>query len=299
GSNHRTPFITRYSDSYLHGHYEHGVQSGGRIEYVRLFSAIAVFILIIACINFMNLSTARASRRIKEVGMKKSMGARRSTLMGQYLSESTLIAFLSLFVALLLVVLLLPQFNIITGKHLTLNLNLGFIAILLGIVLITGLVAGSYPALYLSGFSPVTVLKGKLNTFIGEAWARKGLVVFQFTLSIILIVCVWVVYRQVRFIQTQNLGYDRDNVVLIRSEGELNEKQETFLSELEGIPGVVAASSGDHDMTGHNGGTWGIQWPGKDPDDRTEFERMSARYGFIEMLGIEMLEGRTFSRDFA
>src|SRR5690606_28129935 len=206
GSNHRTPFITRYSDSYLHGHYENGVQSGGRIEYVRLFSAIAVFILIIACINFMNLSTARASRRIKEVGMKKSMGARRSTLMGQYLSESTLIAFLSLFVALLLVVLLLPQFNIITGKHLTLNLNLGFIAILLGIVLITGLVAGSYPALYLSGFSPVTVLKGKLNNFIGEAWARKGLVVFQFTLSIILIVCVWVVYRQVRFIQTQNLG---------------------------------------------------------------------------------------------
>src|SRR5690606_16072658 len=109
GSNHRTPFITRYSDSYLHGHYENGVQSGGRIEYVRLFSAIAVFILIIACINFMNLSTARASRRIKEVGMKKSMGARRSTLMGQYLSESTLIAFLSLVVALLLLVLLLPQ----------------------------------------------------------------------------------------------------------------------------------------------------------------------------------------------
>ena len=297
-ANHRTPFIVRYSDSYLYGRYDNGVQSGGRIEYVRLFAAIAVFILIIACINFMNLSTARASRRIKEVGMKKSMGARRGTLMVQYLSESTLIAFLSLIVALLLVVLFLPQFNAITGKQLTLHLSAGFITVLFGVVLITGLLAGSYPALYLSGFNPATVLKGKFKNFMGESWARKGLVVFQFTLSIILIVGVWVVYRQVRFVQTQNLGYDRDNVVLISSEGQLSEKQETFLSLLEGIPGVVAASSGAHDMTGHNGGTYGVDWPGKNPDDRTEFERFTVGYGFIETLGIEMLEGRTLSRDF-
>jgi predicted permease len=295
----RTPFITRYSDSYLYGRYENGVQSGGRIEYVQLFSLIAIFILLIACINFMNLSTARASRRIKEVGMKKAVGARQGTLVVQYLSESTLIAFLSLTVALLLVILLLPQFNIITGKHLALKFDLNFIGLLFGVVLVTGLVAGSYPALYLSKFSPATVLKGKLNSFMGEVWARKGLVVFQFTLSIILIVCVWVVYRQIRFIQTQHLGYDRDNIVFIGSEGQVNEKQEIFLSELEKLTGVIAASSGGHDMTGHNGGTYGIQWPGKDPDDRTEFENMPVKYGLIEMLGIEMKEGRTFSKDFA
>src|SRR5690606_33929891 len=143
------------------------------------------------------------------------------------------------------------------------------------------------------------VLKGKLNNFMGEAWARKGLVVFQFTLSIILIVGVWVVYRQILFIQTQNLGYDRNNVVMIPCNDQLGKRQETFLTVLEGIPGVVAASSGGHDMTGHNGGTYGVEWPGKNPDDRTEFERLSVRYGFLETLGIEMLEGRAFSRDFA
>ncbi|HEY8511383.1 MAG TPA: ABC transporter permease [Cyclobacteriaceae bacterium] len=295
---HRTPFVTKYSDLYLYGNFENGVQSGGRIEYVRLFSIVAIFILLIACINFMNLSTARASRRMKEVGMKKAVGARRGTLVVQYLSESTFIAFLALLLALLFVVLLLPQFNLITEKQLSIALDLNFVGLLSGIVLITGLTAGSYPALYLSKFSPLAILKGRLNGFIGEAWARKGLVVFQFSLSVILIVGVWVVYRQIRFIQTQNLGYDRDNVVLIPSDGPLSQKQQTFLTILQGIPGVAAATSGGHDMTGHNGGTYGIEWPGKNPDDRTEFERMAVRYGFIEALGIEMLEGRTFSRDY-
>src|SRR5690606_7422171 len=232
------------------------------------------------------------------VGMKKAVGARRGTLVVQYLSESTFIAFLALLLALLFVVLLLPQFNLITEKQLSIALDLNFVGLLSGIVLITGLTAGSYPALYLSKFSPLAILKGRLNGFIGEAWARKGLVVFQFSLSVILIVGVWVVYRQIRFIQTQNLGYDRDNVVLIPSPGPLSQKQQTFLTILQGIPGVAAATSGEHDMTGHNGGTYGIEWPGKNPDDRTEFERMAVRYGFIEALGIEMLEGRTFSRDY-
>ncbi|MDV3309729.1 MAG: ABC transporter permease, partial [Cyclobacteriaceae bacterium] len=296
---HRTPFVAKYSDLYLYGSYENDVQSGGRIEYVRLFSIVAIFILLIACINFMNLSTARASRRMKEVGMKKAVGARRGTLVLQYLSESTLIAFLALLLAMLFVMLLLPRFNLITEKQLTIPIDMNFVGLLLGIVLITGLTAGSYPALYLSRFSPLTVLKGKLNNFMGEAWARKGLVVFQFTLSIILIVGVWVVYRQILFIQTQNLGYDRNNVVMIPCNDQLGKRQETFLTVLEGIPGVVAASSGGHDMTGHNGGTYGVEWPGKNPDDRTEFERLSVRYGFLETLGIEMLEGRAFSRDFA
>ena len=300
-ADHRTPFATRYSDRYLHGQYENGVQAGGRIEYVRLFSVIALFILLIACINFMNLSTARASRRIKEVGVKKALGARRTALVYQYLGESLLMAFISLLVALLLVSLFLPQFNTITEKQLTLPWGAPLIISLLGIVFFTGLMAGSYPALYLSDFNPATVLKGKLTGVVGEVWARKGLVVFQFTLSIILIVSVWVVYQQIDFVQTQNLGYEKDNILLFTREGQLGEngKMETFLSEVANIPGVTAASSTEHDMTGHNGGTYGVDWPGKDPNDKTEFERMAVNYGAIELLNIGMNEGRTFSKDFS
>ncbi len=297
-ANHRSPFVRAYPKAYLHNRYENGQLVGGRIEYVRMFSIIAGFILLIACINFMNLSTARASRRLKEVGVKKAIGARKSALVGQYLSESTLMALVSLGVALLLVVLMLPKFNEITEKQLTLNFDPTFISVLLGVVLLTGLAAGSYPALYLSKFNPAVVLKGKLTGFAGEAWARKGLVMFQFTLSIILIVSVWVVYKQINFIQTRNLGYDKDNVMIIFSEGKVNESAETFLQEVQKIDGVVDASSTGHDMTGHNGGTYGIEWEGKDPNDRTEFERVSVNYDFIELMGIEMKEGRTFSKDF-
>ncbi|MEQ9438740.1 MAG: FtsX-like permease family protein [Cyclobacteriaceae bacterium] len=297
---HRTPFATQYSQAYLYNKYENGVQAGGRIEYVRLFSIIALFILLIACINFMNLSTARATRRVKEVGIKKAIGARRTALIYQYLGESTLMALLSLLVALLMVLLFLPQFNDITQKQLTLNVDTALVLILLGIILITGLLAGSYPALYLTGFNPAAVLKGKLNSLVGELWVRKVLVVFQFTLSVILIVSVWVVYQQIEFVQTQNLGYEKDNVLLFSKEGALQEEEklETFLSELTKLPGIVSASSSGHDMTGHNGGTYGVEWPGKDPDDRTEFERVSVNYGLIETLGIEMEEGRAFSRAF-
>src|SRR5690606_19291338 len=147
------------------------------------------------------------------------------------------------FIAVLLVVVFLPQFNTIVGKNLMLPFDLNFVVGLLGIVLITGLIAGSYPAFYLSKFIPATVLKGKLDNVMGEVWARKGLVVFQFTLSIILIVSVWVVYKQVQFIQTENLGYNKDNILIIGSEGKVNEKKETFISEIQKIPGVIAASS--------------------------------------------------------
>lgn len=298
-ANHRSPFVRRYADGYLYGRYENGVLAGGRIDYVRLFSVIAVFILLIACINFMNLSTAQASRRIKEVGIKKAVGARQRALVFQYLAESIMMALFSLFVALLIVLLLLPQFNAITEKQLTLKLTVSFTLTLAAIVLITGFMSGSYPALYLSKFNPVTVLKGKLNNLVGEVWIRKGLVMFQFTLSIILIVSVWVVYQQISFIQNKNLGFDKDNVMIFSREGAVSEKQEAFLAELEKIPGVIAASNTGHDMTGHNGGTYGIEWDGKNPDDRTEFERVSVNYGIIELLGVKMKEGRTFSKEFS
>lgn len=297
---HRTPFLKRFSEIYLYGNYENGIQTGGRITYVKLFSIIAVFILIIAAINFMNLSTAKASRRIREVGIKKAVGAGRRILVFQYLSESLLMSLFSLLTAFLIVDLLLPQFNTIIGKHLTIHFDATLVGYSLAITLATGIIAGSYPAFYLSGFRPASVLKGQLNTSYGERWARKGLVVFQFTLSIIFIVSVLVVYKQIAFVQSTNLGYDKDNILYFSREGSMNEKSnfETLISEFRNIPGVLGASTTSHDMTGHNSGTYGVQWEGKNPEDKTEFENITVSDGMIETLGFTLTEGRSFSTAF-
>jgi predicted permease len=288
---------TRYSDNYLHGNFENGVQSGGRIAYVKLFSAIGMFILFIACINFMNLSTAKATVRIKEVGVKKTLGADRKRLAMQFLGESIMMTFLSLLLALVLVQLVLPQFNLITGKELSFALSPTLLAVLFGITVITGLLAGSYPALYLSGFNPVTVLKGKLKSSLGELWVRKGLVAFQFTLSIILIVSVFVVYKQIQFVQNANLGYDKDNVIYFDVEGRVKENPETFLTEIKRIPGIQNAASTTSDMTGHSWSV-GLDWEGKATDDPVRAELMAVNPDFLETLGLEVKQGRFFSRDF-
>jgi ABC-type antimicrobial peptide transport system permease subunit len=168
-------FVEQFSKLYLHGNYENGKQAGGRITYVRLFCLIALFLLVIACINFINLSTAQASRKMKEIGVKKAIGASRKTLVFQFLTESVLMAFLALLLAFVFIALLLPQFNLITGKQLQLNLNPTLLLAVAGITLFAGLLSGGYPALYLSAFNPVTVLKGKLPTSLGELWCVKGL----------------------------------------------------------------------------------------------------------------------------
>ena len=296
---HRTLFLTPYSDNYLYGNYENGIQAGGRIDYVKLFSLIALFILIIACINFMNLSTAKASRRIKEIGIKKVVGADRKTLIFQYLGESILLTFLSLFLALIIVEGFLPQFNQITGKQLSLQYDAKLVLSVISITLFTGLVAGSYPALYLSGFHPATVLKGKLPTSAGEVWGRKGLVVFQFSLSVILLVSVLVVYKQIEYVQTKNIGYDKDNILYFEREGRLKENLEAFLTEMKNIPGVENASSIGQSMVGGGNTTKGLDWPGKNPDDIISFAVRPVNHDIIEMLGIEMKEGRPFSRNFS
>ncbi|PSR55132.1 transporter permease [Adhaeribacter arboris] len=299
GSTNRQLLLKPYSQKYLYGHYENGVQTGGRIVYVKLFSVIALFILLIACINFMNLSTAKASSRTKEIGVKKVMGATRNTLVWQYLSESLLMAFISLGVALLLVVLLLPAFNQITDKQLTLTPSLPFILAILMVTLCTGLIAGSYPALYLSGFNPVAVLKGKLQTVLGEVLIRKGLVVFQFSLSVILIVAVLVVYRQIGYIQTKQLGYDKDNIIYFDRQGKLYENLEAFLAAVKNTPGVVNASSISSSIIGSHNTTGGLDWEGKNPNESIDFELVSVNYDLLQMLGIQMAAGRAFSKNFA
>lgn len=297
----RTPFFKAYSNVYLYGNYDNGKVSGGRIEYVKLFSIIAIFIIVIACINFMNLSTAKAARRIKEVGIRKAIGAARKTLIIQYLSESLILTFISLIVGVVLVLTFLPQFNELTGKSLVLEFKPGLVLSLLGIIIFTGLISGSYPALYLSGFKPAKVLKGALSSSTGEMWARKGLVVFQFVISVSLIVCVLVVYKQIDFIQSKNLGFDKDNIIMFEREGRAKqpEQLETFLTELRNIPGIKSASAIGHNLTGKNWGVYGFDWEGKDPNDNTEFENVVVYYDMMETLDIQMSEGRKFSEDFA
>ena len=300
GVNRRELLIRAYTDNYLYDKYENGKQAGGRIEYVKLFSLIAVFILIIACVNFMNLATARASIRMKEVGIKKVMGASRQSLILQYLGESLFLTFLSLFFSLLLVELLLPQFNEITGKSLLLHFDLKLVLALAGITIFTGLISGSYPALYLSRFNPAAALKGKLSHSAGELWTRQGLVIFQFTLSVILIVSVLVVYKQIEFVQNSEVGYKKDNVLYIEAEGKLKTNAGTFITEVKKNPGVVNASSMDKRFIGDIKGTVGdFNWEGRDPKRVINFQFAGINSGLIETMGMEMAGGRAFSSQFS
>ncbi len=293
-------FIQKYSNRYLYNNFVNGVQSGGRIEYVKLFSIIAIFILIIACINFMNLSTAKASRRMKEVGIKKVIGASRGSLIFQYISESMLMAFFSLMIALAMVLLLLPAFKEITGKEINIHFNASIVLSIIGITFFTGIIAGSYPALYLSRFKPVSILKGKLKTSLGESWIRRGLVVFQFTVSVILIVSVLVVYKQMKLIRTTNLGYNKDNVIRFSNDGTLTKDPSSLIAEVKNIPGVINASDIDGNLMGnysHAGG--GISWDGKDPNLGIEYYGNSIGDDFFQTMGLQMAEGRPLSKDFA
>jgi putative ABC transport system permease protein len=299
-----TLFVQQFSNKYLYGHYENGVVSGGRITYVKLFSFVAVIILLIACINFMNLSTAKASTRIKEIGVKKTVGADRKEIIIQYILESLTITFLSLIVAIVIVELLLPQFNSLTGKSVSMNFNQKFVLVVLGITILTGLVSGSYPAFYLSRLTPIKMLKGKLNTSFGELWVRKGLVIFQFTLSIMFIAGVFVINKQIEFTQTKNLGYNRDNILCFQwkqpfgSSGKTNNDYDSFLSELKSIPGVVDATNMSGSILKDFIGQTGCSWSGQKSDKSYLFKAPFVGYDFIKTLGLKIIKGRDFSKNF-
>ncbi|MBD1365993.1 ABC transporter permease [Mucilaginibacter sp. ZT4R22] len=288
----------QFSKNYLANTFNHGSRVGGREEYVKLFSLIAVFILLIACINFMNLSTAKASGRMKEVGIKKVIGAERSQLILQFLSESLLLSIITMIFAVGLTWILLPQFNQLTGKDIKLVFDFQLIAVLIGIAVATGLISGSYPALYLSKFKPLAILKGKLNTSFAELIARKGLVVFQFTLSVMLIIAVLVVYKQVKFIQSTALGYNKDNMIRFDSEGKLSGHEEAFNAELRKIPGVVNASFTQHNIVGRNFGTAVVNWDGKTSNQDTYFEGFYGGFEFIETMNMQVIAGRAFNKNF-
>lgn len=295
----RTVVAIPFASTYLANTFTHGARIGGRMEYVRLFSLIAIFILVIACINFMNLSTAKASRRLKEVGIKKVVGAHRRHLVFQFLSESILLTFIAVIFALILVLLLLPEFNQLTNKHLSFYPDAKLLTGIFFITLITGMIAGSYPALYLSGFNPISILKNKLTSSIGEVWARKGLVVFQFAITVSLIIAVLIVYKQIELIQSVQLGYNKDNILRFNAEGKILSGEDNFLTELKNIPGVTNATTTTHEMVGRNFGGNMVDWPGKDPNGIYYFEGINAGYDFVETMNMQMVAGRSYSKKFA
>ena len=292
-------FVYPFGDFYLYGQFENKVQTGGRIEYVRLFTIVAIFILLIACINFMNLSTAKATKRAKEVGIRKSIGASKGSLIGQFIGESMIITFFSLIVSVFLVELSLPVFNDVTDKAIDMSYgDPSLLFMFLGTALVTGFIAGSYPAFYLSSFEAVKTLKGNLKISGSEAFARKGLVVFQFTLSVILIISTIVVYQQIQFTQSKNLGYQKENLITFTVEGDVGNNWDTFKAQLKDIPGVVNASRASASFMGRNSNTSGLEWPNKKIDTHILFENVAVDYGLIETMGFNVLAGRTFSEEF-
>ena len=291
--------LQRYGDMYLHSQIKEGRIAGGRIEYVRLFSIVAIFILLIACINFMNLTTARSVKRAKEIGVRKVVGAVRSALVRQFIGEALLLTFIATLTAIVFVKMALPVFNDITSKQISLPLTDGFFYVsLFLIIIITGFVSGSYPALLLSSFNPVTVLKGKLKLGSGAAWFRKGLVVFQFALSILLITGMIVITRQVNYMQNINLGYDKHNLIFLNIQGELVQKYKVFKEEALRMPGITGVTRMSNRPTHLQNGTGGVNWPGKDPNVTIMFTQASVGYDFIKSMQLTLLSGRDFSKDY-
>jgi putative ABC transport system permease protein len=291
--------MQRLDEGYLHGNFDNGKIVGGRIEYVHLFTIVAIFILLIACINFMNLTTARSVKRAREIGVRKVVGAVRSVLIRQFLSESLLITTLAVVVSLVLLVLLLPMFNQITQKEIDLPFNQPLFWVkLAALTIITGLISGSYPALFLSSFNPVKVLKGTMKLDSGTTMFRKGLVIFQFALSVILITATIVVSRQMAYVQSKNLGYDRENLIYVPMNGELIPKYNTFKEEALRMPGIQLVSRISSVPTNMSNTTGNVNWEGKDPNLNIEFTQASVGYDFVKTLKLQMLAGRDFSKDY-
>jgi len=293
--------IQRYGDVYLRPDLDkNGNISGAGILYVKLFSIVAIFILLIACINFMNLETARSVKRAKEIGIRKVAGAIRFALVRQFMGEALLIVTAAVIISLALVIIVLPQFNQITRKEIHIPFkDASFWLSLSALLLVTGFISGSYPAIYLSSFKPVRILKGSLKFSSSALWFRKGLVVFQFILSIVFIIGTIVVSKQVNYIQSLNLGYNRENLLYIPLEGDLTSKYTLFKTEALKMRGVKGVAHATDAPTKINNGTTGVLWEGKDPNSKIDFTQVGIGYDFIKTMHIQMLQGRDFSRDFA
>jgi ABC-type antimicrobial peptide transport system permease subunit len=297
-------FLHPMSEWHLYSKFENGqLVTSDELKFVRLYGMIGLFVLLLACINFMNLSTARSSTRAKEVGIRKTIGSVRSQLVGQFLSESILLAGLAFVLSLLLVQLSLPLFNEVADKEMAvLWSNPIFWIAAIGFTLFTGLLAGSYPALYLSSFNPVKVLKG---TFVGtrrSAFLRKGLVTFQFTVSITLTIGTIIVYQQIEHAKNRPVGYSRQGLVSLRpASPEYNGKYGVLREELKKTGVVEEAAQANYPITNAKGNNSGFEWKGKNPgmEPDATFNTIAVTHEYGKTIGLEFINGRDFSREFA
>lgn len=287
------------ADMHLDSEFRLGYEQGTNKVYVYFFSIVAVFLLFIACINFMNLSTAKYASRSKEVGIKKVVGSTRGQLIRQFLAESMIITIIAVIIALTLVELILPSFRLFTGKNLEIGYLSHWYAIpsLVALTLIIGILSGSYPAFYLSSFRPAEIIQSKMHSGSGKIQLRSVLVVVQFTITIILLISTFIVSSQNRFIRNMRLGFNKENVLVIRNTGDLGEQSESFQQQVLKTPGVENASR-SWTIPGEGFGVSTLQIQGDSLMKLYSFEMVNGDYDFINTLGIKVKEGRVFSREF-
>jgi putative ABC transport system permease protein len=274
----------------------------GNIQYVYIFSAVALLILLIACINFMNLTTARSASRAKEVGIRKVLGTERKNLVTQFLTESTLTALLSLFIALAITYFVLPLFNDVSGKSMIMGSLFSplTLPLLIALPFAVGLMAGSYPAFFLSAFRPIEVLKGRLKLGSKSGGLRSLLVVFQFATSIVLIIGTIVIYRQLHYIQTKNLGFNKDQVLIVNDAYSLGKNVETFKNNVIQMPGIISGTlSGFLPVTNssRNDNTFSKEAV-MDSKNGISMQNWAIDYDYLQTMGIQLIKGRNFSKDF-
>ncbi len=294
-------FLHPMKDWHLRSNWVNGFQKGGFIDYVWMFGIIGVFVLLLACINFMNLSTARSEKRAKEVGIRKAIGSERKQLIKQFFVESILIVFLSFICASFMVLLSLPWFNQVTDKHISFPfLNIGFWLLCILFIITTGLLAGSYPALYLSSFNPVKVLKGTFRVGRFASIPRKVLVVVQFTVSIALIIGTLLVNKQIQYTKNRPLGFNNNGIIMVQMRSpEFKGKLDLLREELinKGVIKEMACSSSP--LTGVWNNNSGFNWPGKDPNLDADFATFRVTHGFGKTVGFQFTQGRDFSKEFS
>lgn len=280
----------------LYSNFTNGKEDGGLIDFVKLFGIIAGFILLIACINFMNLSTARSEKRAKEVGIRKVVGAQKGSLVGQFLGESILLSFLAGLIAIILIEVSLPAFGKLAGKELSVDFsNPNFWLAGIGFVIFTGLLAGSYPAFFLSSFQPVKVLKGTFKAAHALITPRKLLVVLQFTFAIILIICTTIVKQQIDHAQKRESGYARNNLAYHFLTGDIDKHYAAIKNELISSGVATSVTKTSAPLTQGWSDSWGFEWAGKDPDDKTDFDRYCADEGIVKTAGFKLVKGRDFN----
>ncbi len=291
-------YLQPLTDIHLYSNLDGEVEQNGNILYVRIFSIVALFILIIACINFMNLATARSTKRAREVGVRKTLGSNRSQLIQQFLTEAILLTFISFIIAVLLVKILLPLYNTIGGFYLELNLfsDPTILPALTLLMLVVGVISGSYPAFYLASFNPVKVLKGSPVANGHRSWLRSGLVIFQFTITIMLFTGTMVIYNQLNYIQNKDLGYNKENVIIVEKTDDIGASINSFKEDLKQDPRIISVSNSTS-LIGHNFNSNVRSLQGEPAENSLIYQEYFADPYYADTYGLEMAMGRFFSPD--